>query len=42
MIMLEGNVAEDLARVQNRKPVTSHILMRALFHKRKMIQEYGE
>ena len=42
MMTLEGSVAEDLSHRQNRKPVASHILIRSLFHKRKMIQEYSE
>ena len=42
MIMLLGSSAEDLSRMQNRKPVASLILMSALFHKKKMIQEYSE
>lgn len=42
MMMLEGSAAEDLSRMQNRKPAVSHIFMRALFHKRKVIQEYSE
>ena len=42
MMMLEGSAAEDLSRMQNRKSAASHILMRALFHKRKEIQEYSE
>ena len=41
-MMLEGSAAEDLSRMQNRKSAASHILMRALFHKRKEIQEYSE
>ena len=41
-MMIEGIAAEDLSGMQNRKPAASHILMWALFHKRKMIQEYSE
>ena len=42
MMMLEGSVAEDSSRMLNRKLAASHIIMRALFNKRKMIQEYSE
>ena len=38
----EGRVAEDLSRMQNRKPAASHISMSTLFHERKMIQGYSE
>lgn len=39
--MLEGSVTEDLSHMENRKPATSHIFMGALFHKRKMTEEYS-
>ena len=42
MITLYGSFAEDLSRMQRGKPAASHILMRALFHKRKMIHEGSE
>ena len=41
-MMLYGSFTEDLSFMQNRKPAASQILMRALFHKRKMTQEYSE
>ena len=42
LMMLEDIVAEDLSRMQNRKPAVSHKFMRATFHKRKKIREYRE
>ena len=41
IIMPEGSVTEDLSHMENRKPATSHIFMSALFHKRKMTEEYS-
>ena len=41
-MMLEDIVAEDLSRMQNRKPAVPHKFMRATFHKRKKIREYRE
>ena len=42
LMMLEDIVAEDLSRMQNRKPAVPHKFMRATFHKRKKIREYRE
>ena len=41
-MMLEDIVAEDLSRMQSRKPAVPHKFMRATFHKRKKIREYRE
>ena len=42
LMMLEDIVAEDLSRMQSRKPAVPHKFMRATFHKRKKIREYRE